>query len=203
MLLGIVEEETTRLNKLVTELLRFARPSSVKRTAADLEDILKAIEDGLGGRYSIEREIDADPDVRTLWVDPGLVMLALENLVQNACQAMQPGGAVRVLAAADDGDGVRSIVLRVCDTGEGMDASVLRRATDPFFTTRPSGTGLGLPIVEQIVEAHDGKLGLESEPGRGTVVTIRLPTKRRDATNASGERASAPARDPLESGRVA
>jgi signal transduction histidine kinase len=63
----------------------------------------------------------------------------------------------------------------VTDSGAGMDLDVLRRAQDPFFTTRPSGTGLGLPIVQRIVQAHDGSLRLASSPGQGTTATLLIP----------------------------
>jgi signal transduction histidine kinase len=86
------------------------------------------------------------------------------------------------------------IVLK--DSGHGMDAVVLNRARNPFFTTRPSGTGLGLPIVQRIVEGHGGRLSLESQPGQGTTVTLLVPeTGPNDLPPSGAERILPPNRE--------
>jgi signal transduction histidine kinase len=101
--------------------------------------------------------------------------LVFDNLVLNACQAMPQGGVIRVRILAAEVDGNSGVRVEISDSGHGMDDQVLTRATDPFFTTRPSGTGLGLPIVERIVEAHGGRIEIDSERGRGTTVSLLLP----------------------------
>jgi signal transduction histidine kinase len=67
------------------------------------------------------------------------------------------------------------VCIEITDSGHGMESQVLERAVDPFFTTRPSGTGLGLPIVERILEAHDGRVEISSEPSKGTTVRLFIP----------------------------
>ncbi len=79
-------------------------------------------------------------------------------------------------------DGRDAVAIDVVDRGHGMESPVLQRALHPFFTTRPSGTGLGLPIVQRIVEAHGGDLRLVSQPGEGTTATLRIPRARPNTT---------------------
>ena len=180
MLLGIVEEETARLNRLVTDLLRFARPVNVKRSPVSLPELAKRASTMVDVQHAVEVDIDDDPDIQTVSADPGLLRLVFDNLISNACQAMPNGGTVRVTVKRATRDGVEGVSINIHDTGEGMEEDVLSRAPDPFFTTRPSGTGLGLPIVERIMEAHDGSISIDSEAGEGTVVRLfiaLLPAK--------------------------
>jgi signal transduction histidine kinase len=107
--------------------------------------------------------------------DPNLLRLVFDNLVANACQAMGDSGSVDVRITGTALHGATAVRVEVKDGGHGMEPSVLERALDPFFTTRPSGTGLGLPIVHRIIEAHGGELVLDSAEGEGTRVTIVLP----------------------------
>src|ERR1700728_727520 len=88
---------------------------------------------------------------------------------------MEAGGTLTVRVRSVHTAGDEGIAVDIIDTGEGMDAAVRRRAKDPFFTTRPSGTGLGLAIVDRIVDAHGGRLEIDSRAGEGTKVTVHLP----------------------------
>lgn len=176
MLLGIVDEEAARLNRLVTDLLRFARPVSVKRSPVSLLELANrsrssAMLDG----HQIVVQMDEDPELQTVWVDPSLFRLVFDNLVENACQAMKTGGTVQILVHRGQLRGEAAVRIEIADSGQGMEQGVRERALDPFFTTRPSGTGLGLPIVHRIIEAHGGEILLDSEEGQGTTVTLLLP----------------------------
>ncbi len=176
MLLGIVDEEAARLNRLVTDLLRFARPVSVKRSPVSLLELANrsrssAMLDG----HQIVVQMDDDPDLNTVWVDPSLFRLVFDNLVENACQAMKAGGTVQILVHRGQLRAEPAVRIEISDSGQGMEQGVRERALDPFFTTRPSGTGLGLPIVHRIIEAHGGEIHLDSEEGQGTTVTLLLP----------------------------
>ncbi len=175
MLLDIVEEESGRLNRLVTDLLRFARPVSVKRSPVSLVELANRCRTSVLGASEIRVEVANDPAVQTVDVDPNLFRLVLDNLVANACQAMGNAGVVDIKIDRGElrGEAAARIVIR--DTGHGMEQVVLERALDPFFTTRPSGTGLGLPIVHRIIEAHGGELRLDSSEGEGTWVTVLVP----------------------------
>jgi signal transduction histidine kinase len=175
LLLAILEEETTRLDRLVTDLLRFARPVRVARSEVSLTELVRKVLSGLSERYRARLSIPPGEELDTVFVDEALLKLVLENLLENACQAMPDGGMVTIAAQPATLLGASAVCLRVSDRGHGMDAETRQRATKPFFTTRPTGTGLGLAIVERIVEAHGGELGIASEPGEGTTVSILLP----------------------------
>lgn len=175
MLLDIVDEEAARLNRLVTDLLRFARPVTVRRSAISLVELAHRAESLARAGHTVEVAIDDDPDVKTVWVDPGLFRLVFDNLVENALQSMPGGGKVTIQIARGELNGERCVRVEIRDQGQGMEPEVLERATDPFFTTRPSGTGLGLPIVQRIIEAHGGDIDIASEPGAGTSVILLIP----------------------------
>jgi signal transduction histidine kinase len=174
-LLDIVEEEAGRLNRLVGDLLRFARPFSISRQQVSLVEMANRFNDGEEGAQAIAVHVDSTADAEIAWVDPNLFRLVFDNLISNARQSMRDGGTVEVRIRKDDGSNVPSVRLEVEDRGHGMSPDVRRRALDPFYTTRPSGTGLGLPIVQRIVEAHGGWLGIESTEGLGTTVTLHFP----------------------------
>ena len=120
-------------------------------------------------------------------VDRTLVLRALANVVENALHAM-PGPGELIVSAAAEGD---SVVVTVRDTGVGMDEEALARVFEPYFSTKTSGTGLGLPIARRNVELSGGTIEVESRKGQGTTVKVRLPVAR--ATSGS-ESASTPGR---------
>lgn len=175
ILLSIVDEEAARLNRLVTDLLRFARPVKIKRSPVSLVELANRSRSHMLDGHDIEVSIADDPEIQTVWVDPNLFRLVFDNLVQNACQAMRGGGCVEIVVGRSKLPTVPAVSIQIEDHGHGMDPEVRERALDPFFTTRPSGTGLGLPIVQRIIEAHGGQLSIESAEGAGTTVTILLP----------------------------
>jgi two-component system sensor histidine kinase HydH len=104
-------------------------------------------------------------------VDRDLVLQALLNILLNAIEAMASGGTLRVRLA----DGPAWVELAIQDNGRGIPPEHLGRLFDPFFTTKPQGTGLGLVIAHGVIQAHDGEVIIDSTPGVGTMVTIRLP----------------------------
>jgi len=103
--------------------------------------------------------------------DAGLLKIALSNLVQNAIQASAAGQQVQIRADARD----QNVVVFVIDHGEGIQPQHLESIFNPFFTTKPQGVGLGLPIVSKIVDEHQGRLQVFSERGKGTTFEITLP----------------------------
>ncbi len=175
MLLDIVDEEAGRLNRLVTDLLRFARPVNVKRTPVSLIELAKRCRASIASGFEVDVQASDDPDLQTVDVDPNLFRLVFDNLVANACQAMGDTGTVEIRVERVELRGESAARVEIRDRGHGMDQHVLGRALDPFFTTRPSGTGLGLPIVQRIVEAHGGELMLDSMEGEGTRVVLIVP----------------------------
>lgn len=175
-LLAILDEETSRLNRLVTDLLRYARPVNLQRSDFSLANVLdRAVTLASKDRSGIKTELKVEgPDGRT-WGDPNLLRQVFDNLLANAVHAMGAGGLLTVRVRGATVDGMYGVAVDIIDTGEGMDTQVRSRARDPFFTTRPSGTGLGLAIVDRIVDAHGGHLSIDSRAGEGTTVTVFLP----------------------------
>ena len=175
-LLEILDEETRRLNRLVSDLLRYARPVSVQRARIPLAELLdRPLALATKAGVTVVRTKNVGEDVR-VWGDASLLRQVFDNLIENAVQAMGHGGTLTVDTEPRSEDSFEGLAIAITDTGEGMDTLVRARAKDPFFTTRPSGTGLGLAIVDRIVEAHGGHLLIESRPGEGTTVTVCLPT---------------------------
>jgi signal transduction histidine kinase len=174
VLLGIVNEETDRLARLVRDLLAYARPLSPTRAPVPMIDlVVRATEDGrltkVRGDAAIE--IDVNESLEVL-VDAEHAHHGILNLLDNALAAMNGRGTLHLRAFETRLDGRRAVALEVRDEGGGMDPQILAKARDPFFTTRPSGTGLGLAIVERVARGHDGTLELESVAGVGTTATL-------------------------------
>lgn len=173
-LLSIVNEESERLNHLVTELLRFARPVAASRGPASLLDICSRAAKESPEGYTVE--VVQNDQLDPVLVDPGLFRLALDNLVANSAQAMPDGGTIRLsVHRGTFEDGTPAAAVDIIDRGCGMKKEDLESAKKPFFTTKPRGTGLGIPIAVRIVEAHGGEMDIESTLHQGTTVTIKLP----------------------------
>jgi len=176
VLLAILDEETSRLNRLVTDLLRYARPVNVQRSNIAIGDVLeRALALANTEAKTIQMDLKMEAHDARLWGDANLLRQVFDNLIDNAVQAMGPSGMLTIRVRTDTRDGADGLGVDIIDTGEGMDTQVRSRALDPFFTTRPSGTGLGLAIVDRIVEAHGGYLAIDSRAGEGTTVTVFLP----------------------------
>ncbi len=173
-LYAILDDESSRLNRIVADLLRYARPVTVQRSRVALNELCEralALAKNLEG-VKVDFAVLAS-DVR-VWADPNLLRQVFDNLVDNAVQAMRSEGTLTVRLRATT-SGLDGLAVDIIDTGEGMDTAVRKRAKDPFFTTRPAGTGLGLAIVDRIVDAHGGEFLIESRAGEGTKVTVLLP----------------------------
>ena len=199
-LLAILDEETSRLNRLVTDLLRYARPVNVQRSHLPLPDLLERALSLANDKNKIQYELRVEAGEGRIWGDANLLRQVFDNLIDNAVQAMGTEGALTVRVRSTSEGGVEGLAVDIIDTGEGMDTQVRSRALDPFFTTRPSGTGLGLAIVDRIVDAHGGRLGIESRAGEGTAVTVFLPHGVQTEPPPARSRASRPASDPARVG---
>jgi two-component system sensor histidine kinase HydH len=173
----IMIKEVDRLNRVVGQLLEFARPVCLTRRQILLkpfiEDSLKLVE-----RKAKEANIDlhalVDQDADSCTLDPDRINQVLLNLYLNAIEAMEQGGRLTVsVLPSQDKDGIQ---IKVEDTGVGINADDITRIFDPYFTTKSSGTGLGLAISHNIIEAHRGEIFIDSKPGTGTSITLTLPS---------------------------
>ncbi|MBN2798300.1 MAG: hypothetical protein JXX28_04070 [Deltaproteobacteria bacterium] len=177
-MLQVVVDETDRLNRVVTQFLDYARPSGHHQQRVALGALIDRVAaliraQGLPPQVAMTLEVDADlPEV---WGDGGRLSQVLLNLVQNALQAMPAGGVLRIGGRGVSHEERGWVELSVSDTGTGIAREVRDQLYTPFFTTKAQGTGLGLAICQRIVLAHQGRLELQSVPGKGSTFTVRLP----------------------------
>jgi signal transduction histidine kinase len=173
-----VEKECQRLEDLLNDFLNFVRPQNYQLEPADLNAEVVRVLDFFRPKaeeQGIEVVRYLDPDLPMVLLDREPFQAALLNLVLNAQQAMKEGGQLTVRTRSFPG----GIALELIDTGCGIDADSMPHIFETFFSTKPGGSGLGLPRVRNIVEAHHGRIDVESEPGRGTRFTILLPVPAR------------------------
>ncbi|MBI3321742.1 MAG: GAF domain-containing protein [Candidatus Omnitrophica bacterium] len=177
VLLSIIEE-CKRAADITRRILRFAKPAPTDVTPVDLK---ATIEESLSlAAYQVrlervERQLDVPDDLPKVRSNQNQLQEVLLNLILNACQAMGEKGGKLMLSARANGS---HIVLKVADTGPGIPVSIQRKVFDPFYTTKPTGTGLGLFVSQRIVKSHGGTIELESTEGKGTCFTIHLPVWR-------------------------
>lgn len=171
--LDILRSELQRLDRIVENFLRFSKPSvpEIKPvdTAALVERVLGLVAFEAAD-HGVAIETRLDPELPSVPADEGQLSQVFLNVIINALQAMPDGGALAVTTRRD-GDWAE---VAVKDTGPGISEDVLLHVFDPYFTTRPSGIGLGLAIAHRIVQGHQGSLDVESQAGSGTTMIIRL-----------------------------
>jgi signal transduction histidine kinase len=170
-LMDIAVREVDRLNRLITDLLDYARPKTEERQRLDLGELVGEIARAFAQerRAGVTLTLEADPDV-SLDGASGQLRQVVWNLVRNAAEAMPAGGAIRVRVTREGGHPL----LIVSDTGAGIPKAHLERIFEPFYSTKVSGSGLGLATVARIVDDHRGHIDVDSEPGRGTTFTVRF-----------------------------
>ncbi len=180
-----LQSECQRLVEVSNDFLRFARIKDLNLAPANLRGVVEELIDffePMARAHHIEIKRYLPADLPHVPLDRDMFKQALLNLMLNAQQAMSggdgqvpgpegQGGELTIQAAPEPG----GVSLSLIDTGRGMPPDVAAKAFTPFFSTRQGGTGLGLPTTRRIVEAHGGRIDLQSEPGRGTKFTIHLP----------------------------
>jgi signal transduction histidine kinase len=169
-----LQQECKRLVEVSNDFLRFARVNDLKPAPTNLATVIEELVDFFGPtarQSNIEIKSYLPGDLPQVHIDRDLFKQALLNLMLNAEQAMPLGGELTIQATrADDG-----VVLSLIDTGTGMSPEVQSRVFKPFYSTKSGGSGLGLATTRKIVLAHHGTIDVQSELGRGTKFTIRLP----------------------------
>jgi signal transduction histidine kinase len=173
-----IREEIQRIQRVLEEYLQFARLPNLQLQAVALNELLGQKLDFMHGEFERAGVIPRthfDPAAGTINADAEQLWQATLNLIRNSLEAMPDGGELTV-GTWREGEQVR---LRVTDTGKGMNAEQLKKVFAPFFTTKPSGTGLGLALVQQITIEHGGHVECESTPGKGSTFTLFLPAGKR------------------------
>ena len=168
----IVIEEVERLQRLVDEFNQFARMPYAERKLSDLNQIVQNVVNLYAESIeNIQMKVNLDPNLPSFSLDSEQITQALGNLITNAIEAMPHGGTLDVSAQLVNGG---KIQIKIQDTGIGMSPETLAQIFEPYYTTKDTGTGLGMAIVQRIVTDHDGEIFVESEEGVGTTVWIDL-----------------------------
>jgi two-component system, NtrC family, sensor histidine kinase HydH len=177
--LSLMLEQVERTGRVVEAYQRLAsvQPVKVSTSLNELVESVLAMQ-----RFASKPQISVvarlEPGLPVCELDEELLRTTLENLLRNAIDAMPGGGAITVETFRSPGSGdAPGVALSVTDQGQGMDARILARATDQFFTTKATGSGLGLHFVERVARAHQGQLELASQVGRGTTVRLWMPLR--------------------------
>lgn len=182
----IITAEISRLERIVQEALSFARPAdpTLERIPVDtlLREVHGLMSTSLEGRgVSLVLETEAG---LTLKADSGHLKQVLVNLVRNAGDAIEGSGTITLRSrrkqAVLQGAETEAVFLEVEDTGKGIPPEIEKRLFDPFFSTKDTGTGLGLPIAARLVEKHGGRIEYRTLPGKGTTFSVLLPTVESD-----------------------
>jgi nitrogen fixation/metabolism regulation signal transduction histidine kinase len=166
--LDIIEERSSHLRDFLEGYARFARLPTPRKEAVDWQPFLAEL------RELFPFTLDGDPPARPGRFDPSQVQQALINLLKNAQESGSPAEEIRLGVEETAEGGVR---LRVLDRGSGMSEEELKKALLPFYTSKATGSGLGLPLCREIVEAHGGHLRIERRDGGGTAVVCWLPAE--------------------------
>ena len=170
----ILDHEVNRIQRIVQELLTFAKPKPPQLKPVDLAPLINSTLNLLSGdlrKRQVQWTTNCQHNGVTFKADSDQLRQVLINLIQNAADAMPGGGNLTISTQANDG----YLELIISDTGQGIPKELLPRIFDPFVTTKEHGNGLGLAMVHSIIQAHRGTIRAASTPGRGTTFTVRLP----------------------------
>jgi len=175
----LLVEEAERLNRSITELLNYARPTALRKEPVNLGDIvdssLKLISSDAQA-LEVKTLLDIEPDLPLISADKDKINQVLLNLYLNGLQAMEHSTFKKELKVSVHRDAnTGMLVIEVQDTGNGIPQENLDKVLDPYYTTKPEGTGLGLALVYKIIDEHKGTIQFSSEEGDGTTVSVSLP----------------------------
>jgi two-component system NtrC family sensor kinase len=178
--LSLVTAETSRVGRIVSDLLAFSRRSKPQQSNADLNQIIASTLTLISHKlklHNVEVVSDLAPDLPHVWCDGAQMQQVLVNLLMNGAEATYSKGGGRLTVATRPAPDRQSAIITVADTGEGIREENLLKIFDPFFTTKPEGkgVGLGLAVLYGIVDAHHGEISVQSKLGEGTTFTVTLP----------------------------
>jgi len=169
-----VQRECQHLQSILEDFLQFARVGELELQKADLNEVVGEFIEfykAEAAGHDIEISPHFQNDLPAVRLDRALFRQVLMNFALNAQQAMPEGGLLELQTTAVDGE----VLLDLIDNGSGMNPETVAKMFQVFFSTKPGGSGLGLPTARKIIEAHGGRIAVDSEPGRGTRFTIALP----------------------------
>lgn len=170
----IIRQQCQRMENLLRDFLRFTRMSDLQMTPGSLNDevdVVLRMYQAQADKQNVEVLRYLDPDLPTILLHSDSLQAALVNLVKNSMEAMEGGGQIIVRTYLTP----RGVALDLIDTGCGMEDSTAIHMFEPFYSTKHGGSGLGLPTARKIIEAHGGRINVQSEIGRGTKFIIEFP----------------------------
>ena len=170
-----IEKNIEYINKIVADLQDFARPLKPHVEEADLKIILEELLTKNSLPENVKISVKVETEARKVLADSAYLNRIMNNLVTNAVQAMPNGGKLTIQASKDEKD----VVITVKDTGVGVPEKVKSKLFTPMFTTKSKGQGFGLPVVKRMTEALGGTVTFESQEGKGTTFTVRLPPQKK------------------------
>lgn len=187
-LMAMMQAEVARLNRLVGDFLSFGQPARLSPRPCDVAEVLRAtaaLVEHKARDLGVTLDVQVAAGLPLTLADPELLKTCFVNLVLNAFDAMPQGGTLRLGLELETHSPPPVLVASVGDTGTGMTREALARAFEPYFSTKEAGVGLGLALVQRIVEGHAGSIDLDSSPGGGTRVHVRLPVHAPEAPGTS------------------
>jgi PAS domain S-box-containing protein len=171
--LQIIVDEVRRLEDFLVEVGSYAKFSEPQKTMGNLNALIQEtcqrLEPNLR-ESNIELVLELDPSLPEMQFDPGHMRQVILNIAKNGIEAMETGGTLTIATGRRTGQ----IFIQICDTGVGIPPEVQEKIFQPFFSSKPKGSGLGLAISQKIIQAHQGEIVIDSEPHKGTRVTINL-----------------------------
>ena len=174
----IVRGQCERMEALLRDFLRYTRLRDIDLVSGNLNDqidmVLRAYQ-AQADAEGIDVERYLDPDLPAISLHSDSLQAALMNLVKNALKSMEQGGQIVVRTYTTP----QSVALDLIDTGRGVDSNTVLHMFEPFYTTKEGGSGLGLPTAQKIIEAHGGRISVQSEFGRGTKFVLEFPIPKR------------------------
>jgi two-component system, sporulation sensor kinase E len=171
-------DEVERLDGIVKHFLEAVRPSEPDFAELDLATVLEESLEFLGQEFSdagLVVDVDVGTGLTPVWGDRGQIKQVFFNILKNAREATPSGGHIRIRTYADD----EFAYVQIADNGSGIDEADMPKIFRPYFTTKSTGNGLGMMVVQRIMRAHGGRIGIDSKKGSGTVVTLQFPQKQR------------------------
>ena len=177
-------EEIERIDDIINDLLTLAQPKEMNFEPGDINEIILDASQFLSGickKENVELILHCDDSISSIHIDKGKIRQAIINIALNAIQSMETGGVLKISTSALNhghysmGNG--GIQITVEDNGRGIEPETKEKVFDPFFTTRPDGTGLGLYNCHKVIDAHNGSIFIEDGKSGGTKVSVLLPFK--------------------------
>jgi signal transduction histidine kinase len=172
--LAVVQKETDRVEQILDSFLRYVDRTELQLASIDVNELISDMIDFYSPQaqsrsVTIHQSLDNEPLVCK--IDPDMLKQVILNLFINAQQAMSSGGELMIRTEKQQKDAL----IQISDTGSGIPPDRLPHIFDAYYSSRPQGSGLGLPTAKKIIEAHKGSISVNSEPGKGTSFQIRLP----------------------------